>query len=275
MRHYRQVIFGGSCWAIGSLLAAGEGEVLLVERSASLGGEYFDSYRRSEGWDAPLDSAIAANFRKEMGLRNMLRGDATDFYGLLPAIYNRLGANTDNIMMMSELAGVTKITGGYELELYNHSGRNVICCDEIIDSTPTAVTRPDFGKDSIKGKRLNGSVLVSEGVDFFSHKISGLDLRPGRSGQEAFISAAVAPESGWVEARKQLADAWLARPAELRDCLVRAIAKEFEYAHKCEHYEIDENWTWINASIYSNPLLAIDAGVGAVKSGRGAEHVSC
>lgn len=258
MKKVKTVIFGGTCRAAGQVI--NEPEVLVIERSASIGGEYFDAYKKCNNWDLSLKSATACEFRKEMVSRQIIRGEQTDFYGLAPLVYFKLKNFTDRIMMMTELVDLKQNGTDFELTLYNQSGRQVIGCDEIIDNSVSCVTSPEFGRSKILSKKLNAIVYTENLKEALSGKIPGAELSQGRNEKELILRFKVKNDAGFAEARKQLFAVWDSRPAELADCRISSIAKEFDYEFKETEHQFSENWKYVNPVNYANPLLAIDSG---------------
>lgn len=274
MKHFKQVVLGGTCWAAGYLQKE---DVLVIERSASIGGEYFDSYKQSFDWNLPLKSDLANKFRDEMKSRKMLNGVNTDFYGLLPIIYDYLKAYSHRVMLMTELAGIRKIDGKFELTVYNQSGQEFIYCEEIIDNSLYCVSNPDFGKENILEKSLNASAYVKSVNEVLYQNSENIKFRPGRNNNELFINYKIDRNATWVDARKALINKWISRSNDLKEARISAIAKEFEFSFKKISHQFEENWTYLNCCNFPNPLAAFDAGVNSIKnsSRKGANHVSC
>lgn len=256
MKQVKTVILGGSCLGVGGLLNTQKS--LLIERSASIGGEYFDAYKSTTDWDCELQTALSCEFRKNMESRHMVRGEQSDFYGLAPLIYYKLKEHADRVMLMTELAGIDTTDDGYQLTVYDQSGRHKISCEEIIDTSVLCVSDLDFGQDNIEEKRLNAIIYNPGGK---SGSVGGIELEPGRNDHELFLRVRVGKSSGFPEAREKIIELWEARSPELKDCLISSIAKEFDYDLKSEKSELKENWQYLNPVIYANPLQAIDAGI--------------
>jgi hypothetical protein len=259
MEKYKKVIFGGTCRAVGELLQAG-GDCLLIERSASIGGEFFDSYKKADNWDSVLDSEFACEFRSEMEGRKMIRGDQTDFYGLAPLIYNKLKDYTESIMLMTELAEIKKIDEGFNITVYNQSGKQEIHCEEVIDASVLCVSDLGFGKGNIQEKKLNAIIYTDNSEQSLTGSIPEAELSAGRNEKELILRMSIDRNIGFAEAREQLLNAWGSRSAELKGCRINSIAKEFDYEFKENTHQFAENWQYVNPINFSNPLLAIDAG---------------
>ena len=258
MKKIKTVILGGTCRGIGYLLQTDDS--LLIERSASIGGEFFDAYKATDNWDAELKTAAACEFRKQMESRQMIRGEQTDFYGLAPLIYYKLKEYTDRIMLMSELTELKSVGSGFELTVYNQSGKQEIHCEEVIDVSVLCVSDLSFGKANIQEKKLN-AILYTENLEqALTGSMSGIELSGGRNDKELILRMKVEHGAGFAEARELLLTAWGTRPEELKDSRISSIAKEFDFTFQENEHQFTKNWKYVNPINFSNPLLAIDAG---------------
>lgn len=255
MKKVKTLVFGGTCRGVGHLLQTQDS--LLIERSASIGGEYFDAYKDTSDWGAELQTEEAREFRKEMESRQMIRGENTDFYGLAPLIYDKLKDYSSRIMLMTELAEINKTDAGFEIIVYNQSGKHEISCERIIDISVLFVTDLEFGKENIATKRLN-AVIYNPGSQ--DGTVNSAELSRGRNDTEMILRMEVKPEEDFIAGREKLLAAWEKRSDELQDCRISSIAKEFDYIFKNNERQIAENWQYVNPVNYANPLLAIDAG---------------
>jgi len=255
MKQIQTVVLGGTCRAVGYLLHSMDS--LLIERSSSIGGEYFDAYKAATAWDRELQTPEACEFRKEMESRQMIREDQTDFYGLAPLIYSKLKEYVDRVMLMTELTKINRDDGGYVLSVYNQSGKQEIRCEEIIDTSLLCVSNLDFGLKNIGEKRFNAVIYNPNSA---TGAIGDTKLAVGRNDQESILRMKAANRSSFDETREQILGVWEKRPDELQGCRISSLAKEFDYDFKVEKHQIAENWQYVNPVQYDNPLVAIDAG---------------
>lgn len=247
------VIIGGSCLGAGML--AGDPEALLIERSASIGAEYFNSYRECTGWDAPLRSAEAESLRGEL-LKKCADGEM-DFYALAPVMYDFLKAYSSRIMMGTELVSIEERGGKFLLECCNQSGIVNIECEKLIDVSPVAASRRDWGRKNITAKYLRAALCVKDGVaacckTFEQHK--------GRGDWESVIGLKLAPDASWSTARGELLSSFMNDPGR-NDAKIALIAREFDYVLEVTHHAFSPDWTFISPLTFANPLEAFDAGI--------------
>ncbi len=253
-RSIKRIILGGSCWSAGQVFRW-PGDVLVVERGAGIGGEYFNSYRRTTDWEADLASTPANRVRDLMAERDMLKGERTDFYGASPALYQLLKEHTDNYMLMTELETIVPEDKGFRLVVYTVSGRTELVCDELVDNTLACLSRPDWGRQNVTEKRLNAIVFSDTTI---THDT--LDVHPGREEREFIVSCPLELSDDWPAARQRLLEAWKQRPEMHRQARICSIGKEIAYSFKADGAEFAGNWHYRNPVCHANPLTALDAG---------------
>ncbi len=266
MRRFKRAILGASCRAAGELLKGPDGS-LIIERADSIGSEYFNSYRRCEGWWMAPASETVKRFQKEMAARGMLSGEG-DCYGLAPLVYERLKGLEGCFMLGTEILGVKASGGGFELELWNRSGRERIDCEELVDNTLYCVSDRAWGRANIKSKRINAAVWTDDAEKALNCRLEGAELRPGRDGKELFLSCPLAPETSWAEARAKLLSLWQSRGEGLKAAKIEAIAKEFDCSFKEDEHRFDDGRLFLNCVKFPNPLEALDCGLSSSNSAR-------
>lgn len=267
MREFQKVIIGATCRAAGSVLE-GNSNDLVVERSASIGGEYFDSYRRCSNWERKPEGEEARAFYEEMAARGQIAGDLSDAYGLAPLLYFRLKGLAHKFMLTAELLSVKGAKGGFELELCNQSGRETVRCAELIDNSLRCVSDPVWGRGNVAAKSLNAALLVEDAPEALKGRIEGATLRPGRSSKEIFLGFQTSPGAGWVEARAALLKAFEAREGVLKGARIEALAKDFDIVHKREEFEFDDGRLFLSCVAPANPLEAIELGLNVAEEAR-------
>ncbi|HCE45475.1 MAG TPA: hypothetical protein DET40_18195 [Lentisphaeria bacterium] len=252
-------MLGATCRAAGELLR-GSGQDLISERSASIGGEYFDSYRKCSSWGRTPVTQAGKDFYREMYSRGMMSG-CGDSYGLAPILYGRLRGLEDSFMLTTELAQIRKTDRGFELDVYNQSGHDTLRCEELVDNTLRCVSDPKWGLGNIVSKRLNAAIFAENAEAALKSSIDGAELRPGRNSKEIFLSCPVEASTGWTAAREQVLSIWLKRDGVLKDARIEAIAKEFDFSFKKDFHRFDDGRIFLNCAKFANPIEAIDAGL--------------
>lgn len=69
------LILGSGCWSAGAALS-GRGSLLVVDRGAVIGAEYFDTFRPTSGWKSELRSAEARELYRRWPTRGGIDGRA-------------------------------------------------------------------------------------------------------------------------------------------------------------------------------------------------------
>lgn len=247
------VILGASCWAFGNMISD-PSKTLIVERGACIGDEYFNSYRKCCGWNEPLKSDIAKELQEVMKNKKLFESDLADFYGLAPILYKFATRYPKNINLTTEIEKIEKTDDDFRLTLYNQSGKSVVTCSRLIDTTPRLISNREWGAENIKSKRLNASLHGGGRL----HE-SRLTTWPGRSENELFVSMTFDQSVNWTSARCELTDAIANMVAE-STWRIASIAKEFDYEFAANDKQFEENCRFVAANTFDNPLKAIDEG---------------
>ncbi len=249
MNHFKRIIIGASCWSAGEILR-GAADTLVVDRSASVGREYFENYRKC-GPGGMLNTEIARQLQRELELR----GKSGDMLALAPLLYAKLHDLTGRFRLWTEMIDIQRNSAGWRLEIYDVGGQSVLHADELIDCTPECMSNPDFRARNVERYFLNAIVLIPE---FGGWENSGFQFRPGRRDGEFFMSLEMALGTDWTEARKLLLEHWQARPDTWKDARICAIARNFDYQVKCDSARLDEHYYYFNSARFANPLAALD-----------------
>lgn len=254
-RDFDTVILGASCWSAG-LLLQDRIDLLVIERRAGIGAEYFDSYRASSIPAPPFQSEAASKLYCELAER----GATEDFFALAPLLYRQLTPFCSRLRLWTEVISIIRKGALWELEIFNASGEERIRCRRLIDGTPECRSNPTFGRENLAGCRLNCALLVPAGSRLTSWRQNDFTFRPGRRHDERFAAFAVDPASTHAEARKQLLAAWHRRPAELENCRILALGKALDYAVKRPDASFGNHYFYFNSNRFGNALLAVDSG---------------
>lgn len=245
------VILGTSCFGAGYLLGHRGCEALVIDRGASVGGEYFNSYRECRNWDFPARAEAADRLRREMANRN-------DCCALAPLLYRELRGISDRFLLNTEITAVTAGPDGFELEVYNPGGRETIRCRRLIDTTTGGIALPEKPRSSIAAKRLNAAIQLPESG---APEFSGFRIWEGRTPRERFLSLELAPDIGWPEARREFVARFAAEPRR-NGARIALLAREFDCDLDYEQLTLPNGILCLNPLRYGNPLEALDAGFG-------------
>ncbi len=246
-----RLIIGSSCWAAGQVLQ-GNRELVVIDRGAGIGREFFECYRECSTMDTPLKTAVATELQSELKERERL----ADAAALAPLMYAKLHNFTGQFRLWIEITGISRNEQGWLIEYYDVEGRKTISAKQLIDCTPECRTNSAFAASNIVKCSLKALVLVPEGV---SLENSGLNYRAGRGNDEFVISVELKPGTGWAEARQTLLATWQKRPQALADAKIFSIAKNFDFEVKENRAVLGENYYYFNSASFANPLAAIDS----------------
>ena len=256
MKKIKKVILNPSFFAVGEALQA-DNDVLVIGRNSSIGDEWAYSYRQMKSSGFVPATNITRSLQSQMSSLN-LENNAVGFSVLL---YELLADHPDKFMLWTELESIKEVDDGFELTLYTVSGREVIHCREIIDSSVEALSCPDWGKSNIVSKSLN--MLIDKYPESSAQlsELNTLKMRQGRSETEFIVEYAVNPDVSLPAAREELLNIWHNRPESMRDWKIASFGSEFDYKLKQNKHIVKPNWSFINPLAFDSPLAALEAGV--------------
>ncbi len=247
------VILGASCYGLG--LVTADAESILIERGASAGDEFFNSYRPCGKWNGELKSAEAAELHNEL-YEKCGGKESIDFYALAPILYYKLKDISSRIMMTTEIVSMSETDTGFELKCCNPGGTFMIQCEKIIDCTPTCISNREWGKNNITAKYLNASIFSESGIFPVFSKFSDRD---GRGANEKFIGTEIPVDFNWTAARKCFMENYASE--NFGDARIASLAKQFDYTLKETTHEFSGKHHFVSPLEFNNPLAAFDAGM--------------
>jgi hypothetical protein len=257
MRAMKTVIIGPSFYAAGRALRS-EDDVLVIGRNSSIGDEWSYSHRRFATRNfTPWSHEVLDLLRETDELS--LHGDNAIAISVL--LYERLAACPDRFKLWTELESVKQVEDGFELTLYTVSGREVVRCRELIDSTVMALTCPEWGQANLKTKRLN--MLVGDTTSGWEppENFEGLTIRPGRTEMEMVVEFEVPVATTLSEARARLLEIWRRRPEAMRPWKITTFGAEFDCDLTCDQHGFAKNWSFVNPQAFDHPLIAFETGL--------------
>ena len=248
--HVSTVIMGASCYSAGRVLGSPEADVLVIDRTASVGGEYFNSYRYCSGWQSDCSSETTRKLQREMQEKGAFDRPYADFFALAPMLYRELMPLSGHFMLTTEIATITPCGSGFKLEVYNQSGRTEIVCDHLLDTVLAGKGRP-----LIASKRLNAAVIIDPAT---KPVFSNFKTWQGRGDNELFLSLEFDPATDWPTARREFISRFESE-TQRAGALITSLAKEFDY--EVADNGRQETIRFINPLCGNNPLAAIEAGI--------------
>ncbi len=246
------VILGAGCWSAGQVLSGAN--VLVVDRGARVGEEYFAAFRQV----APLSGKCRSDWGTRLLAELVARGQENDFYALAPLLYAELKPHHRRFSLWTEVVGIQRAKDGWRLELSNISGSERITCRKLIDVTPECRSNPAFGRENIAGCRTNIAILTPEPEALLNWNTPDFSFSAGRTGDEVFAAYTHAATAGYPEVRQAVIDLWRNRPAGLKAARIAAFGQARDFDVKENFKELNENYCYFNGNQFENALAAID-----------------
>jgi hypothetical protein len=247
----------GSTFAGIGLACSNINNSLIIERTASPGKEYLNSFNPGNNWETMPTSPEGKILRKELENRNILANGNIHISALAPVICGFIRKKQLNILFWTEITQIEKSGNGFEIEIFNASGLQRIYAGSIIDTNPE--NNYLSGNTTIMSKSINAILHCEKQVP--SLKMDSGQITDGRFPSEKFFSLPAGINDSWPNARRQLFDAWEKRPDDIKEWLIAATASEFAYVSAKGPFRIGRNWCHLPSSAYSNPLEAFEAGI--------------
>lgn len=256
MKTIKKILINPSFFAAGEALQANN-DVLVIGRNSSIGDEWSYSFRPIRSSNFVPATEITRNLQTQMSDLT-LDNNAIGFSVLL---YELLEKCADKFMLWTELESIKTVDDGYELSVYTVSGREVIHCNELIDTSVEMQSCPDYGQSNIAAKSLNMLIDIQTADSGKAEAFGDLKMRSGRSATEHVVEYPVNPEISLPAARAELLNIWRNRPENMRDWKITSFGSEFDYTLKCNKHIIRPNWSFINPLAFDSPLAALEAGL--------------
>lgn len=268
------LVCGATFAGIGAALAAQAAgrSVVVIERSALLGGEFIEAFQcRHAEWKPRTDWGqwLYRNMRE----RGIIGEDGCSVY--LAALHSLLcllvREQRLQVRMMTEIVEVGGGGGQYEVELHDIHGKSVIRVGDILDTTSRRLTCP--GQLAVPiAKSLHAYLHHPEGIAWNDGggRESGLTIATWLRPFQATLQLEVPVEASWPAARQQLHRCWTERPDAWGLWTIAAIAGSFASKVPAGVQRIEAGWSWFPSEAYANPLDALDHGseFGAKEWGR-------
>jgi hypothetical protein len=256
MKKIQKIILNPTFFAVGQALQA-DNDLMVIGRNSSIGDEWTYSFHQIKSSGFVPSTEITRSLLIEMSNLN-LENNAVGFSVLL---YKLLANCTDKFMLWTELESVKEVDDGFELSLYTVSGREIIHCRELVDTSVEMQSCPDWGKSNITSKSLN--MIIDKKIEDScqAHDFGALKMRAGRSITEFIIEYTVSPGISLPAARAELLDIWRNRPESMKDWKIVSFGSEFDYSLKSDKHTIKPNWSFINPLAFDSPIAALEAGL--------------
>jgi hypothetical protein len=236
-------------------------DVIVVERTASVGREFIEAFNPGFGWATP-GTEFGQRFRDALIGRNLMEESGpVHLPGLHPVLCLLIKEYGLKVKFLTEIVGVSERDGMYEVLLHDASGCSPVLAETIVDTSTQRLTVP--GSLAVpERKRVNAylhhpdirNAALPDPID------ETMSVCRGRYRSEVILKAAVAPEDDWLQARRKLHQYWRARPAQWATWTIAAVAGEFESDVPRGPHRLGERWSWFPSEALTNPLTALDQG---------------
>lgn len=266
------LVCGATLAGLGVAVAALEAkrDVIVVERTASVGREFIEAFNPGFGWGLPA-TEFGQRFREALIGRNLMEESGpVHLPGVHPVLCLLIKQYGLKVKFLTEIVGVSERGGRYEVLLHDASGCRPVFAERIVDTSTQRLTVP--GSLVVpKRKRVNAylhhsdirNAAMPDPID------ETMSVYRGRFRSEVILKAAVAPEDDWLQARQKLHQYWQARPAQWAPWTIAAVAGEFESDVPGGPHRQGERWIWLPSETLSNPLAAIDQGYDYYRTAEG------
>ncbi|MEF3311927.1 hypothetical protein PV433_23860 [Paenibacillus sp. GYB004] len=264
------LICGATFAGLGAAAAAREAgrNVVVVERSASVGREFIEAMNPGSGWRDP-DTDFGRNLKREWLRRNVMEeGGPAHLPALHPLLCHLIKQSGLQVRFLTEIVGVKERDGQYEVMLHDASGCTPLLVREIADTTSERLTVP--GRLTVPPrKRLNAYLHHPDpsGASIPAPFDDRMSVVRGRFSSEMIVKVEVDPGDSWLQARQYLHQYWRARPEEWASWTIASVAGCFESDVPTGLSRLGAGWSWQPSEAYSNPLAAIDRGYDMYRKG--------
>lgn len=254
---YEILICGSTFLGLG-MAFSGEDNVLLVERSSSVGAEFIDSLQPGNSWNEIEASSAVLELKKELIERNILSHNGKVHLPAIAAVlYERIKNKRPNVLLMTEIMNIEKKENYFEVTLFNSSGMKKVKAKKIIDTTSRCISMFKLNS-KFEGKNLNAYIHSNYEKGLPNH--IGVKFIEGRFDNEVIMCFPLEFEDTWVTARQKLHNFWVNRPEGLKYWHMDSVASEFDVVIGSTNIKLEDNWHWIASKSFKNPLAAYQYG---------------
>ncbi|MGO4542525.1 hypothetical protein [Paenibacillus sp. 2TAB19] len=259
--HYKTLICGATFSGIGAALAKPE-TTLVVERSAAVGQEFIESFNPGRNAGPLSFSEFGHSFVEELRQRNLIGAtlEPAHLPGLHPVLCRRLLDARVQVLLLTEIVQIRKLSAGFEVDVYNASGIRTLTVDRILDTTTSRLSRL---ADRFRPARRRVNAYIH--ADIAEQVLPAVDdprveLVQGRFDAEHIVKWTLEADDDWPAARNGLLNYWQNRPSELLPWTIAAIASVFECETPRGLQILMDDWFWLPSEGYGHPVEAIDQG---------------
>ncbi|MGO4374395.1 hypothetical protein AB4Z21_27315, partial [Paenibacillus sp. MCAF20] len=203
--HYKTLICGATFSGIGAALAKPE-TTLVVERSAAVGQEFIESFNPGRNAGPLSFSEFGHSFVEELRQRNLIGAtlEPAHLPGLHPVLCRRLLDARVQVLLLTEIVQIRKLSAGFEVDVYNASGIRTLTVDRILDTTTSRLSRL---ADRFRPARRRVNAYIH--ADIAEQVLPAVDdprveLVQGRFDAEHIVKWTLEADDDWPAARNGL-----------------------------------------------------------------------
>lgn len=249
-KYYDTAVFGTTFLGLGAAL--GMENVVVIEKGGLFGAEFVNSYKVCAPKVVEPKTELGKEFLEDLKRRGLVSEDGEIYPA--PAVYvlsSYLKEKPFDILLMTEVTGIKKVDGYYEIMVYHSNGFETIYAKRILDTTTLGISHDAAGKYE-KQKQLNVIVYNPDGSE-----LKGLSFN-SQNGLYTY-TLPVDLETGRYDAVEMLCG--LENVFAEKNMQISGIASDFSYTMESCRETIEEQFVWIPSTGYANLAEAFDIGV--------------
>ena len=249
-KYYDTAVFGTTFLGLGAALQIEN--VVVIEKGGLFGAEFVNSYKVCIPKVVEPKTELGKEFLEDLKRRGLV-SEAGEIYPA-PAVYvlsSYLKEKAIDILLMTEVTGIKKVDGYYEIMVYHSNGFETIYAKRILDTTTLGISHVAAGKYE-KQKQLNAIVYNPDGSE-----LDGLSFN-SQNGLYTY-TLPVNPDVDRYEAVEMLCG--MEKAFAKKNLQISSIASDFSYTMKPCREDVEEQFVWNPSTAYANLAEAFDIGV--------------
>ena len=249
-KYYDTAVCGTTFLGLGAALQMEN--VVVIEKGGLFGAEFVNSYKVCAPKIVEPKTELGKAFLENLQIRGLV-SDTGEIYPA-PAVYvlsSYLKEKSVDILLMTEVTGIKKVDGYYEIVVYHSNGFETIYAKRILDTTTLGIGHDVAGKYE-KQKQLNAIVYNPDGSE-----LEGISFNE-QNGLYTY-TLPVDLETTRYDAEEMLCG--MENVFAEKNLQISSIASDFSYTMKPSRKDVEEQFIWIPSTAYTNLVEAFEMGV--------------
>ena len=249
-KYYDTAVFGTTFLGLGAALCMEN--VVVIEKGGLFGAEFVNSYKVCAPKAVEPKTELGKEFLEDLKRRGLVSEEGEMYPA--PAVYvlsSYLKEKPFDILLMTEVTGIKKVEGYYEIMVYHSNGFETVYAKHILDTTTLGIGH-EQGRKHAKVKQLNTIVYNPDG-----NMLEGLSYN-SQNGLYTY-TLPVDLEIGRYDAVEMLCG--MEKVFAEKNLQISSIASDFSYTMEPCREAIEEQFVWNPSTAYSNLIEAFDMGV--------------